>query len=240
MSKISDIEVTRRTLTKGAAWSLPVIAAATAVPMAAASGCTEQASTLDFSAMYQRSSITSGTAVVPVAGQDPVTVSFSSVMNGYTAHDQNYRVGAGDWDGLQLQQVRSANTPSNNQAYYQLMTITFSREVTNLVLPIRNFSWPTSNSYGDQVWLATNGQPGGFTFVTGSGVGGDGSYAQPFRRSAGSETYTGPSTNVTVTFPGPVTSIMLAYDDKRGTLANRVEQAIALGDMTFVAPCPAA
>jgi len=42
--------IKRRTLLKGAAWSVPVVAAAVATPFAAASGCTDYALTISMSA----------------------------------------------------------------------------------------------------------------------------------------------------------------------------------------------
>lgn len=231
--------VSRRTMIRGAAWSLPVIAAAIATPLAAASiasaMCSPAAGRVLFGSNYVRSSATRGTAVVPLVGegQTPVTVAFTSTMAGYTANSDNFTVGTGAWAGLQLQQTRNPTTPVNNASFGQTLTITFSRPVSDVVIPLKNFSWPISGAYGDQVRLT----PQGYTFTVGSNVGGTGSPASPFRNTTASGTYTGASTNVTARFAGPITSITLLYYDRRGT-TSPAQQAIAIGDIGFTASCP--
>jgi len=177
---------------------------------------------------------------VPVAGtgQVPLTVSFNSEVLGYVANPNlNYAADSeAGFDGLRFQQVRNFSTPPDDPTFGQVITIVFSRPVTDLVLPFGNISLPIGNFYADKIIVMTPG----YTYSTGAGIIGDGTSAEPFRNSVASDERTGPDLMATVEFAGPVSAVSVRFYDGLASAVSGQQQAIILDDMTFVASCPPA
>lgn len=86
-----------------------------------------------------------------------------------------------------------------------------------------------SNRWWDRLDLS-----GSFTFGLGANVAGAGTAGDPFRnRSSGNNlATTSPAGNVTVSYPGPITSITLAHWSAAGSDATD----LFLGNLFFEAP----
>lgn len=240
---------TRRTLVRGAAWSVPVVSIAAAAPAFAASPCDTPANgTVNFAdgGNFTRASATAGQANVVLSDGTTLGVSFSSVISaGYTTDVRNMVAGAASVFPGNLALVQQRTDADNSTARGQKLTITFNRPVFNLVLPISSFSWPdTPTAYQDAAWVTPT--PTG-TPVNGSNVTGTGTSANPFRNivSGPSTTvpYSGPTTTTTLTYSGGTTGISSVtvnyFDRQAGT--GHAAAGLAILNMTFNAKkagCP--
>ncbi len=245
----------RRTVVRGAAWSVPVIAVAAAAPAFAASPCDSTYSyRLDWGVTPYNppgsltASPNSGVATVPpptggTPGALGIPVTFTSTLQGTTTrYDQNLHVlattGIG---GLQPSQqgvaIRSAT--SGGLANTQTITITFGRAVSNLSFSVVDLD--RAGTFDDRVSL----NPLPTSYSRALTVGGVGAYAaDPFlNNNAGAFRYTGlsgtglddtsPNGVVTVTYAGGAsfTSFQLIYWSTQAP----GPQGILLGDFTFTA-----
>lgn len=130
--------LTRRRLVQGAAWSVPVLAAATAAPLAAASVCTPIAGRLSWQSHYTRTNANagSGTVTVPGGTNVPFTVA-AAFAPGVSASASSLTVAGttGDGPGLSVTTtvVTPAGTnlnPSTNHTY--TITVSFQDPVENV------------------------------------------------------------------------------------------------------------
>jgi hypothetical protein len=170
----------RRTVVRTAAWTVPVVAASTAVPAYAAScGSTSYAWRLDwdnnttsdaFTTSYSvakppgANAVHVGTAVVTgPSGSSPVTVTFrNSVVGADRRHPTNLTIESTTNIGDLGAQERglllwNTNILEGRNASRQVVEVTFSRAVSNLRFTITdidsNDAWGSGNDYRDQVEL---------------------------------------------------------------------------------------
>ena len=222
----------RRTLVRGAAWSVPVVAVAATAPAYAASNCAGQpAHTMN---------LTSRT------GTDGTTVGFKSVTNGVTVGPYNLSTSdpafpLSGW--LELENVPRATT-GTNPSYYQDVTFTFGRPVSLLAFTLSDLDTTStwSQSYWDRVAIIGSASqfttapvmPGN-TLVTGAG-----SLTDPIRQT----TFTSntPSSNndasrqVRVSFTGTTQSVTLRFWSSRDTNQYGTH-AVWVGNMTYKTNC---
>ncbi|WP_129358323.1 MULTISPECIES: hypothetical protein [Micrococcaceae] len=240
--------ISRRTIVRGAAWSAPVIAAASTVPAYAASICQDVAYQPVLStSTITRSSSTSATGkfnptITPSSPTGPVkptvNVSFtasatggkiiSAVQNLAVAGQQNqlgYN-GAGDLatDGIELIQRGPIG-----YAARQILNITFDRPVSNLKFTLADFD---QSNYLDQV--AVSGSP---IITNASGVSGSGTPTSPLgpNRNRGDLRSDNTNSRSLVQYTQPTTSVTLEFWSKTGAGS----QQIFLSKMSFTAStCP--
>lgn len=237
----------RRNVVRTAAWTVPVVAASTAVPAYAAScGSTSYAWRLDWggsSSPYTRSNtivngIQTGSATITgVAGTSPMTVSFSSKMNGTMQRDaDNLRlstqltqtdtvnnVGGTGGPGLNISHLEAIPSGSGNN---QELSISFNRAVSNLAFTITDIDISNGN-WNDRVEL-TGDRSGSGPNISGSGTSGD-----PWRASSTGNAGNGSSArNLNVSYNVPIaanTPIVLKFYNSSGN----GNQRIFLSDFTF-------
>ncbi len=190
----------RRNVVRTAAWTVPVVAASTAVPAYAAScGSTSYRYTLNWRTVPYGTTTTgsgstltkTGTASIPgPAGSSPVVATFTSTQVGtdsrtsanLTVQANNYpNVGATGGTGLLLQHQ---GIVAGRDASRQVVRIRFDRPVTGLQFTITDIDannaaggnqsadfWDRVELTGNRTFTATS-RGGGNVYVIGTGVAG--------------------------------------------------------------------
>ncbi|CAM3666226.1 hypothetical protein [Nocardioides zeicaulis] len=255
------VNPSRRTVVRGAAWSVPVVAVAATAPAFAASPC---ATLYDFrldwgTTPYSRASARSATATVSSAGSTPLTVTFASTSSStgnVPDPARNLTVPANTGTGTTADPVVTSlgGRPGERgvMLYHQSSTIgrdnrqdvviTFSRPVRGLQFYVTDIDTITSPAYSDRVELVGRNASGtAVTYrSTNDGILGTGANGDAWRRTDNSnvnENAAGAQTLVDFTTAAPgattdVKSLVLTYwNATGGTQYHRV----FLGDMTFSA-----
>lgn len=241
----------RRSVAGGLAWAVPVIAVGAAAPRAAASPCNPQAYTIAWDGAggtaYSRTGNTSGTATTDPDGAGPVapvTLSMSSAFTGAMTSgnesgstNQNFRVSAAQvgglgTPGLQFEQVltnRFNQTPPQRAAR-QTVTFSFSEPVVGLTFTMTDID-ALNGDFIDMVELS-----GTFTYAHATTrTTGAGTQGSPFRNTQnGDVANTSANGNVTITYPGPITSFTMTYWNAT-TFYSGVDrnQIVTIADMAF-------
>ena len=198
------VQATRRTLVRGAAWSVPVVAAATTAPAFAVSPCDLRQTVVTNWAVgteYVQSGDYAGTWTRTLAAQYGTTkVEIKSVPVGNikagtynNVENRNFDVNAGTVSGLtrplQFQQAPSTLNGYGGSTNRQDITITFTPPVENLRFSFGDIDSQTgSAAYSDRVEIVryVSGTTTGLltsTFNAGAVVAGNGSQGpnpQPF------------------------------------------------------------
>jgi hypothetical protein len=261
INALTDTRPTRRTVTRAAAWSVPVIAVASAAPAFAASPCDPRTGQrLDWdgsSVAYTRTSNTVAKAVLDPDGPGPVPALTLDVTAGYAGNMKsgyenpgtntphpNFRVsspvGGLGVSGLSLWQATTSDTPQgrSDRGTY---TFTLSRPVSNLQFTITDID-SQSGDFWDVVQLAP-----GYSVVSqagtlssdNNGIGG----AQRFYASGQSapvDNTSGTGGNLTVRYAGPVSVFSITYWNGAASFDTNVDQdqAVYISDLTFdYKPC---
>lgn len=219
--------LTRRSLVTGAVWSVPIIAAATATPLASASQCT--AGTLDWAALAAGANVTT----VTVPGTAPTTTATFSITysSGSTPSAASGRVAAGPQGGVtgNYYRIEFSNPIPNNSA---TVRIAFNRPVTGLSFSLLDID-ATTNGYRDNVEVLTTG----FTAARQARVIGAGTAGDPFRMDTpyGNIAPTSNQGNVQLTWAAPVSAVEFRYFQP-GDSTNSQNMVIGLGNLA-VNPC---
>lgn len=250
---------TRRTLTRAAAWSVPVVAVAATAPAYAASPCDKRTGqVLDWNGAnttYTRTSNTVAKAVLDPDGNGPVPALTVDIAASYTGNMKSgYEtpgnqanpslrvttpVGGLGVSGLSLWQATTSATPQglNDSGTY---TFNFSRPVTNLQFTI------TDIDAQDGDFLDLLRITGAYTVVskaealqtTYDNQGREYFYMGYYQNAI--DNSTGNGGNLTVKFAGPLTQFAISYSNFARGFDNNVDQdqAIYVSDMTFdYQPC---
>lgn len=250
----------RRSVVRTAAWTVPVVAASTAVPAYAAScGSTTHAYTLDWNTVGYTTATSGGTrtgtaTVTGPSGADPVVVTFTSTVVGTdTRTNGNLTVQAGTYPnvgnsggtGLLLQHQGIVAGRANSR---QVVGIHFSRAVTGLAFSITDIDannasgndtstdfWDRVELTGSRTFTATS-RGGGNVYVIGNGTNTSEALAStgPWRmydNAVIAGDNGDNSGNIAVTYTAAVQDITLTYWNARGT----GNQAIFLTDLRFSA-----
>ena len=227
---MAELAPSRRTLVRGAAWSVPVVAVAATAPAYAASSCAGQPAI----AMN----------LVTKTGADGTSLSVGSVATGVSVGGYNLSTNdpafpLSGW--LELENVPRA-TAETNPTRYQDVTLTFGKSVSLLEFTVSDLdSVNNSNqSYWDR--LAIINSASGFVTapVAGSTVTGAGTLGDPMRQA----TFTNgsPSSNndtsrqMKVSFTGTTKSITLRFWSSRDTNQSATH-AVWIGNMTYKTNC---
>ncbi len=118
-------QVGRRAVTRGAAWSIPVVSLAVAAPAMAASGCKMTTGQLSWDVFNDNSNQT-GHALATTGGTG-VTITVS--LSGDTGASGNGESPARRTGGLSR---CSASTTRTTRQHPQIVTLTFSKPIQNL------------------------------------------------------------------------------------------------------------
>lgn len=241
------VRPSRRSVVRGAAWSVPVVSmAATAPAFAASCGSTDVAYTLDWGnnalTTYVAPSNPSGTGtkigtatvLAPAgSGGSSLIVTFSSVTAGSMVRaTDNLSVssetnvgGLGLGRGLNIAHADPIPAGYNNR---QDISISFSRAVTNLRFTITDID-ATQGNWVDQVAVsgARNGVP--VSTVAGSGTVND-PWMPTTYGNRGNNSNQG---NVTVTFPSVAANTPFVFSF--WNMSGDGNQRVFLSDFTFTA-----
>ena len=218
--------VSRRTIVKGAAWSVPAIALAAAAPAFAASQCLP--AVIDWNAFADGT--TPGTISVP--GTTPALTATISVAysSGSSPSATSGKVVDGPQGGVtgRYYRVEFAPARQNNAA---TVTITFNRPVRDLRFTILDIDATTG--YRDQVVVTTPG----FSYQRAAKVIGSGTTADPFRMSAplANIAPTSSDGNVQLAWAGPLSTISFTYSQPNEAASSQ-NMVVGIGNVS-VDPC---
>ena len=248
----------RRTVARAAAWTVPVVAVATAAPAYAASPCDRRFNAnFDWdgpSNTFTRTSGTSATATYdPDGASGPVPALTLTAAASYVGNmrsgaefsgngNSNFtiatQVGGLGVSGLQLEQSTTSSSPQgyNDRGTY---TFTFSRPVSNLQFTITDI-----DSQSDDFLDLLVPSPG-YTEVSRSPAvqagtsNGTRFYYQQYTSNPINNT-TGSGGNLTLRYAGPLTSFSITYSNYSSSYVSNIDtnQAIYLTDLRFdYTPC---
>lgn len=231
----TQLRPTRRTLVRGAAWSVPAISIAAAAPAFAASPCDLRTYTLDWdggnattgTTAWARASYQSGKATVNAptgSGSASIGVQFSSVWineSGGQARDRrdpaaNLTISAetnvGGLNKGRGLYIRHESPLDSGRSRRQQITIAFDRPVTGLNFSMSDIDSSWGNYY-DRVELSavsSSGAAVAYTSTPVSTVTGAGTAANPFRQTSNDATYdpdrTGGNVGIAFTDAGAITT----------------------------------
>lgn len=251
-----NLTTSRRTIVRGAAWSVPVVAAAAAAPAYAASPCDSIADTVDWgnSGRYSRSGASSATYSIPdpdgTGPGQPLTLTVSVVETGSNTQlgsqvgaNDNLRTATGvggsanTASSLTLHQspIRDGNKVSTwtSTSNRSITRFTFSRPVTNLVFTLRDIDSAARDFLDAIAIVGASFTP---TITNPTLITGDGSTGNPLRSAGANAPVANGSTdgNVTISMPS-VTSFDLYYWNLSDTSSNQIDgdQKVFLSAMSF-------
>lgn len=221
-------QVGRRAVTRGAAWSIPVISLAVAAPAMAASGCKMTTGQLSWDVFADNSDQT-GKALATTGGTG-VTVTVS--LSGDTGADNNGKI----WSSTQtggLDKVLRFFDLNNVANTAQTITLTFSKPVQNVSFSLLDID-SAPGGYYDQVIINTAGFTGSkHSNVIGAGAAtGNGNNSGPYRPPDDNHAVSGSNSdgNVDLSWTGPVSSISFVYR-QNGTMNGN--PFIGISDIAF-------
>ncbi|NYE35772.1 hypothetical protein F4692_000876 [Nocardioides cavernae] len=244
----------RRTVVRGAAWSVPVIAAATAAPAFAASPCDPRTgAVIDWdntaTTTHQRTSILGATTKYDPDGNGPVpvlTLTTTAVYSGNMKSGTEF--GNAVNDSLLLQSnvgnlgaglVMYQSTTSTGAGTFNdrgTYTFQFSRPVKNLTFTVTDI-----DSNGSQYYDAVSLTPGFTQQFRATALTGAGTDTDPYRASSATapvDDFTSQSGNVRVSYANEISSFSITYWNRSANLGNTSgalnnQQAIFLSNLTF-------
>lgn len=233
----------RRALMRTAAWAVPTAVAASSSPALAVSPCQETyAGAVQFSSPsnYTRASTTSGSATVALAGAPvivtPVAVSFVVTQPANTAGSALATTNlTTDTGRLRLQHLVQSESGADRGG--QILTITFSRAVSDLTFDLGGFT--RFATYNDTAFLDL---PSGVTITSstnGADVSGNGTAANPWntnRENSSDGAYTAANTVSGVTLAGPLSTFSIRYYSLIPQSGPQ-QQALFVDNMSFRASC---
>jgi hypothetical protein len=196
----------RRAVVRGAAWSVPVVAAATAAPAFAASTCSPV--TFDFNGYPAGTHVASGTSAV--FGGVTVQLTYTGPSSG-TANNANIFATTQTSNELRFY---DANTPSTNQ----VISFTFNKPVKNVQLSIIDID--QSSNYDDRLVVTTAGfSAAKGADVTGAGgASGNTATTGPFRSRTGVAVPDGSAAaTLNLTWASQLSFVSFTYQQGPGT-----------------------
>ncbi|GAA3633006.1 hypothetical protein GCM10022200_15050 [Microbacterium awajiense] len=216
--------VSRRTLVKGAAWAVPVIALAAPVPVYAASECTPTTAldtlrpgTEPSQIVFQPSGV-----VAALAYSDSTPTGGTGATGEVAATSTNP-----SWNYIELEM-----TENLSQGSWVQLTITLSEPVEGLSFVLHDID-SVGGQWQDTVEILTTG----YTSVNGGNVQGNGTAGNRFRPILPGDTPISSGLgDVRLTWPGPVQVVTLRYI--AGITGDSDNQHIGVGDLSYLACLP--
>lgn len=239
----------RRSVTRAAAWGVPVIAVATTAPAYAASCAPVRATSASITSANRVSSV-EWTATFDVDGRGRLP---SNVLTAKATFDagmgvrndanggvnDNFSVagavGGLGTSGLVLAQRATTANPSGALGHY---AFSFTRPVTDLSFTLTDID-STTGDFWDSVWLT----PGFTVGKKAAGIQGAGTSASPFKQATGNSAFdnaSGGGGNVTLTYAGPISSFQINYSNVATSFAAGADpdQVVTIADLAFdFQPC---
>lgn len=220
----------RRTVLAGVAWAVPVVVAASAAPLMAASvGCA--AVTNDWSSPAVGSVFSSVTI-----GSTTMTL---TTINAYPGVNNN-KIFENEVGGITGEKLKFENKFGTPSGYTSSYTFTFSAPVSDLSMTIididdEHIEDPITHVVSPATWRDSVYMTPGFTTVsTGLYITGTGTSTDPWISS--NPNYNVPDSsaagNVALTYPGTISSFTLYYKNS-SSVTTATTQGIYLGPMTF-------
>lgn len=222
--------VSRRTLVKGAAWAVPVIALAAPTPAMAASVCTPSTNFDGLAVGTSPSSITFYNSQGQPTG---VTATLSWTSNGQPSSKP----------GNTGQVLQTTQNPIFNFIEIQMVQALNQGDYVELTLnivggPVKGLSFklididktvaPGNIGWVDNVWIRTVG----YTYATGTNVQGAGTDTNPFNPVVwGDKPIVSGEGDVRITYPGAISQVIIRY--LAGENGNAQSQHIGLGNISY-------
>lgn len=256
---------TRRTVTRAAVWTVPVVAVATTAPAFASSGCNQRnGQVLDWDGVgviYTRTSATAARAALDPdgAGSAPtltldVAASYTGNMqpgseNGDTSQTMTIApaVGGLGVSGLSLMQSTTSASPNNTNKQAVgygdrgSYTFTFSRPVSNLDFTITDIDSTTAD-FRDAMVLSAGysvvSQAGGIALTTSRDAPLE--WFQAASDNVAVDNTSGSAGNLRVRFAGPISTFTITYWNIQANYDPNIDtdQRVYVSDMTFdYKPC---
>ncbi|MDT0183426.1 hypothetical protein Q9S36_24870 [Microbacterium sp. ARD31] len=246
---LETVRPSRRSVVRGAAWSVPVVSVAATAPAFATSLCQDGNYQIRWASDYNATSrvatanriSTSGSGAT---GSAPLTLTVTSKFNGTmaagsTGSYSNLATSPGNVGGLGVRGLtimqRSTQTalatPRANQN--QVVTLTFNRPVWNLKFTLTDID-SQLGQYQDRVYVS--GAP---AFTLASQVGGSGTSGSPWAPTGTNITQdpvTGGGGNVAVDYTNkPAASVytLTYWNNQSGNLSGNGLQGVFISTMTF-------
>lgn len=220
--------VSRRTLMKGAAWAVPVIALAAPVPAFAASRCTPTTALDSLAVGTKPSSITFFPSENPPVTASLAWSSSSNQVNRGNTGEVAQTSTTPSWRYLEMEMERNGQRALTQGDWVQL-TITMSKPVTNLSFIIHDID-QTQSGWRDLINVRT----AGYTANLGSptNIQGTGSEANPFRPIQNGDYPINSGENaIRLTWAGPVQTVVIRY--VAGITGNSGNQHVGIGNLSY-------
>ena len=224
-------EVSRRTLVKGAAWAVPVIAFAAPAPAMAASPCTPTTT-------YDTLQIGSKPTVISFLPDLGVTASITYAYNpgglaiGDTGEVEQTST-LPPWRYIELEMLRQGNPQRLTAGNHIQVTITLTSAVTGFSLLLHDID-SEQGGYIDTVEVITPGWSG----LRGANIQGDGTSGNRYRPIQwGDYPISSGEGRLRLTWPGTLSSFTFRY--VAGLTGDSQNQHIGLGDLSYAACLPA-
>lgn len=217
--------VSRRTLVKGAAWAVPVIAFAGPVPAFAASPCTPSTNFDGLAVGSRPTSIIFYNAQNQPTG---VTATLAWSSNGQGGDPTPGDTGlveqtAQGWNYLESEMI----SPLNAGDWVQLNITIVGGPVSGLSFIVHDID-KVQGAWTDNVIVT----PAGFTFALGGNIQGAGTGGNPFNPiNFGDTPISSGLGDVRVTYPGPVSALSIRY--QAGATGNSQNQHVGIGDFSY-------
>lgn len=257
-----SLTTSRRTLVRGAAWSVPVVAVAATAPAYATSTCADGAYRIRWATDYAPGTKTAtanrtGTSGTGSIGNAPLTLTitneFGGSMGSGSAGGGVSNLTASPWNvagvgapGLTIMQQATTSTvwwsnsvrnalPTPRSGNFQRVTLTFNRPVWDLKFTITDID-SNAGQYQDRIFVS--GSP---SFTFNSGISGGGSSTapwQPVNNDQNWDPQTQAQGNVMVDYTGQPASAVFTityWNDQSGNLTGDGLQGVFLGTFTFSA-----
>lgn len=247
-----DQRPSRRTVTRAAAWSVPVVAAATAAPAYAAS-CAKVRVTANQVTTYNRVTAVQWTATFDADGNGPLLPNVMTVKatydNGMAVRNDAGTAAGGANDNFTVQNPvgglgtyglvmgQRATGRTGAPGAFGHYDFTFTRPVSNLSFTLTDID-STSGDFWDSVWLTP-----GFTLSDkAAGLQGSGTQGDPLKQKTGNsavDNASGGAGNVTVTYAGPISGFQVNYSNAQtGSYTADPDQVVTIANFAFdYQPC---
>ena len=234
---LTAVRPSRRSVTRAAAWTVPVIAVAATAPAYAASCPGERVTSNGSVTSYSRDSSIKWRGTFDADGTGPkpsnvltIDATYDAGMavrnDGPNGTFDNFTilspVGGLGTAGIVMAQRPTVDTPTAPLAAKGNYKFTFTRPVSNLSFTLTDID-SASGDFLDAVELTP-----GFTWSNrASGLTGVGTAANPFKQTTpdvNADNSNGSAGNVTITYAGPLSTFTISYGNQAATFAAGVDQ----------------
>ena len=216
--------MSRRTVTKGIAWTVPAVTVATAAPAFAVSGCIVKT---NFDALTVGTCQIAPSVITFAPSAVTATISYASTGQGgdNTPGDTckvERTTSAPQWNYIELEMLDPLNVGDTIT-----VTIALSQAMENLSFTLHDID-STENGWLDTVIVNTPG----FTLARGANIQGAGTSGDPIRPiDEGDTPISSGLGDVRITWPGLVQTVTFTY--RAGMTGNSANQHIGLGNISF-------